>query len=286
MQIIRFKGGLGNQMFQYAFMRMLENKGYKVGASIGYYEEISNIRNFDLIDVFPEIVIDIDKTYDVRFIEKYNAAKQMQKKGIADAMEKVGIIIEDKMYEGCYQADAIRGGENFYVGYWQSYKYFESLQNQISRELLFPENIIDEIKNIIPLGKDSVVVHIRRGDYLNVQEMYGNICTEEYYKGAIKYMREMLGSPRFIYVSDEIDWVEDQEWAIDGIYVKEKMFNGYKYWYDMAIMSLGENCIIANSSFSWWGAWLNRNNGIVIAPRKWNNLLRYEDICPKQWIRM
>ena len=117
--------------------------------------------------------------------------------------------------------------------------------------------------------------------------MYGNICTNEYYLRAIAYMREKIENPTFFFISDDIEWVAKQNLVKDGIYIRADSFKRYEDWYDIAIMSLAGHNIIANSSFSWWGAWLNQNQQkIVIAPKKWNNLSNYTDICPPDWIRI
>ena len=139
------------------------------------------------------------------------------------------------------------------MGYWQSYRYFETIKEKIRYEFSFPEETVSAINSALNLDANSVAVHIRRGDYLQAEDMYGNICTNEYYLRAIAYMREKIENPTFFFISDDIEWVAKQNLVKDGIYIRADSFKRYEDWYDMAIMSLAGHNIIANSSFSWWG---------------------------------
>lgn len=287
MHVVRYKGGLGNQMFQYAFMKSLENKGSKVGASLGFYDDFPMTRRFELDMVFEKIQLDGDFSNDIEFKKRFHMWKLSEGKKTNNEIAEYGIWVEDNIQEGKFQADVYKQQDCVYVGYWQSYKYFESIRDKLLIDLSFKEEAIKEIKNKLYLNDKSIVVHVRRGDYLQANDMYGGICTKDYYLHAIECIKSKIENPTFIFVSDDIEWVEKQRWVQNGIYVKPYLFSKYENWYDMAIISLGGHNIIANSSFSWWGAWLNQNSKkIVIAPKKWNNLRDYRDICPVDWIRI
>ena len=139
-------------------------------------------------------------------------------------------------------------------------------------------------------NKTAVSVHIRRGDYLDNNEVYGGICTEEYYKKAIAVMKEKFADALFFVFSNEPEWVK--EW-LNCTYKGEDRFvviegtdedTGYL---DMFLMSRCKHHIIANSSFSWWGAWLNPDkNKKLIAPAKWFNNQNMRDIYTKEMIRI
>jgi hypothetical protein len=168
------------------------------------------------------------------------------------------------------------------IGYFQSEKYFEDYKREIKN--LFKITQVDAAKEILEpyTGKGKLItsVHIRRGDYLN-NPAYHPTSSFEYYKEAM----ELIGDSIFIFISDDIDWVKAN-------------FIGENYTYstasdeltDLAIMTLCDHNIIANSSFSWWGAYLNPNKGkIVIAPKEWfgpNGHKDTEDVTPDNWLRL
>ena len=137
--------------------------------------------------------------------------------------------------------------------------------------------------------ENAVSVHVRRGDYLteNNKWLYGDICTERYYRIAIEYIQKKVGNCILYFFSNDIEWVKKHYNLENALYIEENMFDSYQDWYDLYLMSICKHNIIANSTFSWWGAWLNQNkNKIVVAPEKWINIFEYEDIYPKEWIQI
>ena len=100
-------------------------------------------------------------------------------------------------------------------------------------------------------------------------------------------MKDKVGNCKFIFFSNDMEWVKRNYNIENAIYVNSTLFDNYQDWYDMYLMSMCKHNIIANSTFSWWGAWLNSNKEkIVIAPNKWVNLCDYKDIYPDDWIKM
>ena len=100
-------------------------------------------------------------------------------------------------------------------------------------------------------------------------------------------MKEKVNNCRFYFFSDDIEEIKEHYKMDNAVYVEKAMFDGYEDWYDMYLMSICKHNIIANSTFSWWGAWLNRHEDkIVIAPEKWINSCDYQDIYPKGWMQM
>ena len=136
-------------------------------------------------------------------------------------------------------------------------------------------------------NSESVAVHIRRGDYLTGDNLdnYGNICTKDYYNSAIDYIRNHVSNPFFYVFSDEIEWVQEN---FDFGNVRLVNWNsGNNSFLDMQLMSLCKHQIIANSTFSWWAAWLNQNpDKLVIMPAKWMNHIENPDIGCEGWIRL
>jgi len=159
-------------------------------------------------------------------------------------------------------------------GYFQSYKYFEDYENDIQELFTLPTSIVRA-------GYDNITsVHVRRGDYVNLKHYHG-ICDLEYYQNAMKE----IGNSHFLFFSDDMDWVKEN-FKGDNI-----SYSNYdEEIIDLALMSICHNNIIANSSFSWWGAYLNKNkNKKVIAPKNWfgpKGPKDTQDLIPPSWIKM
>ncbi len=288
MDIVRFKSGLGNQMFQYAFLRALQEHGRKVKASLGYYTRHPDRRPFVLCEVLPNIELDyVSDEYFDYIDNQWQSVKRKGKKYLST------IDIKDRFFwveesDCVYFPDVFKTTECVFVGYWQTEKYFAFIKDKIQREFVFSEGEkeLAYLANIISQGP-YISVHIRRGDYLPNQEFFGNISETQYYENSIDYIRKNVRDTRWIVFSDDIQWAKANIILPDAIYVEREMFQDYKDWYDMYLMSCCQHNIIANSSFSWWGAWLNRNiDKIIIAPQKWFKAVPAPDICPDEWVRM
>jgi hypothetical protein len=177
-------------------------------------------------------------------------------------------------------------------GYWQSPKYFASIDPMIRKELSLKEPLAGE--NLA--AADSIAsslavsVHVRRGDYASSEatSRYHGTCSVEYYLAAEEQMRRMLGEPTLFVFSDDPDWVARNLRFQSPIVILRH--NGPERDYeDLRLMSLCQHHIIANSTFSWWGAWLCQNpDKIIIAPRNWfrEATQSTRDLIPYNWIRM
>ena len=182
--------------------------------------------------------------------------------------------------------------DNSYLsGYWQSYLYFSDIEEIIINEFQFPK-INDSIAQLLAkqiLQENSISIHIRRGDFLNNDlSNVHSTCPISYYNDAMKYINAKVDNPKYFVFSDDVDWVKTNL-NIDAVFVSGN--KGKTNFMDMQLMSLCKCNIIANSSFSWWGAWLNKNpNKVIIAPRKWynNDFMNNQtvDLIPKSWIRI
>ena len=178
-------------------------------------------------------------------------------------------------------------------GYFQTEKYFKEMESMILDKFKFPENIgttNDQYQKLI-IQDDSVSVHFRRGDYVNdvIAANFHGSCSIEYYKKAFQNITAKVKNPHFFIFSDDISWVEKhiKNWHHKITFVKQNKEE--KSWIDMLLMSRCKHNIIANSSFSWWGAWLNNNTDkIIISPNIWFNdsTIDTSDIVPKSWIRI
>lgn len=292
MDVVRFKGGLGNQMFQYALVEALRSRGRNVGCSLGFYRKHPNEKPFILDKVFR--AVDLQEVADSVFDEidgKWKSIKESpeqleefrNQKNIKDRffyVEEMGFLYDENVFDAQNCA---------YVGYWQTEKYFSECRASIAKTYQFQV----ENKKILEMGdvleERFYSIHIRRKDYLEGTAVYGGICTADYYKSAVEYIRAHDSHAKFIIFSDEeeLDKLAQEIELKDAFFYSKKEIVPYYDWYDMYLMTRCKGNIIANSSFSWWGAWLNeRVDKIVAAPSKWINSCNTPDIWCDGWIRL
>ena len=291
MDIVRFKSGLGNQMFQYAFYQALRSRERCVKANLGYYSKHPEKMRFSLTEVFPQISLEYISDEEFEIIDsEWRRIKENESKldiFLGDYKNRF-FWVEEKGF--CYHPEVFETQNCTFVGYWQSEKYFQGLRDILLKDFYFAygEKKLEDLCNKILLGDQYVSVHIRRGDYLNNPKVWGALSQSNYYINSICFMKEKIGTPQIVFFSDDIQWVKQKYHYENAIYIEESMFDSYQSWYDMRLMSCCSHNIIANSSFGWWGAWLNKNeNKIVIAPAKWTFDGRIQkDICPSDWIRL
>ena len=290
MIIVNLKGGLGNQMFQYALGRKLALKtGQELKLDLTGFDR-NHHRSFGL-DIFSIIKNPATKEE----IKKIKYPYGWCSKGWRWFRFKI-LRVHHTGWEPKTLARTIKkleNGQDVYVdGFWQSYKYFENIRENLlldfallkePLEKRYPD-LIAQIKNT-----DSVGLHLRRGDYAansRVLKEFG-ACSIEYYRRAIEMLAKKINQPNFFVISDDIAWVKDNlKLDHPTVYVSEL---GTKDYEELMMMSQCRHNVIANSTFSWWGAWLNDNPGkIVVAPEPWftNNSIKIDDIIPPTWIRL
>ena len=271
MIIVRVTGGLGNQMFQYAMYKSLEKKGKLVKLdSKSFYETKKEHNGYELERIF-DIKPNKPTKEDLEKFDENNISTLFKIKRKLFGDKK--FVYDTKEY--VFNKDVYKLKNSYLNGYWQSIKYFEGIENDIKKDFRFKNQldnknleILNEIEN-----SNSISIHIRRGDYMSPENynMYGCIATPTYYKKAIKVIEEKVENPTFFVFSNDMDWVKK------NIQINSRVFyidinSGNGSYKDMQLMSNCKHNIIANSSFSWWGAWLNENkHKIVIAPKKWIN---------------
>lgn len=293
-KIVRFNGGLGNQMFQYAFACALADKfNVEILFDFAFFNEIKLNDNFTTrvfeLDVFDvcckaasKEVLDKIKHPDFESKFKRSLAKMFpQKYGVNYIREKKSYIFDKKLLTS---PDYI-----CYDGYFQNEKYFKHLRESLLEK--FTLKVPLDERNQIVLNKiletNSVSIHIRRGDYVNLESTHKihGVCSLEYYKKAIEDIAKKIKNPHFFLFSDDIGWVIKNLKLEYPFTVVD--FNQGKGWFDLNLMKHCKHNITANSSFSWWGAWLNENpEKIVIAPKKWTLQNQNFDIVPREWIKL
>ena len=164
--------------------------------------------------------------------------------------------------------------DKYYDGYWQNCEFFNHFKNIIMRELTFKPELTEKNKEILGmiLEDGTVGIHVRRGDYLN-NWRYKGLCGMDYYTKAINFIQEKVAHPKYFLFSDDIEYLEQNIVPLlnNAEYTVVNWNRGADSYMDMQLMSCCQNLIIANSSFSWWAAYLNQRNPIVVAPEKWSN---------------
>jgi hypothetical protein len=174
-------------------------------------------------------------------------------------------------------------------GYWQTENYLIDIKDTILNDFQLKLPLRNELKEIALKISDSnsVSIHIRRGDYAQDKKTnaHHGTCSLEYYQEAIKLITEKIQNPIFYIFSDDIEWVKEN---LKINYPKYHV-EGNKGFEDMELMKNCKHNIIANSSFSWWAAWLNTNKEkIIIAPKNWLNNPKFDtsDVVPNSWIKI
>lgn len=291
MIISQIIGGLGNQMFQFAAGRALSIKhGVPLYLDISGFKGYNLHQGFELDKIFscPLFVIDKDST---REYLGWQYSSMSRKLLFRLGLRKV--FFNRLVYEPYFHywpGFNDLSSPSYLIGYWQSERYFSEITDIIREDFDFREpisgynlNVVEKIRSV-----NAVSLHIRRGDYaINpVTKSVHGLCTPEYYDSAISYIVKHVNKPHFFVFSDDIEWCKHNLKTPEAVtYVQHNV--GSKSYNDMRLMSLCKHNIIANSSFSWWGAWLNsRVDKIVIAPRRWFNMGHHDirDLYCPGWV--
>tara|TARA_R100000353_G_scaffold103219_1_gene74590 strand:- start:868 stop:1692 length:825 start_codon:yes stop_codon:yes gene_type:complete len=259
-------GRLCNQMFQYAALRGLSDRN---GAEIciPYYQDpvddgIGNMLRTELFDSF-----------------NLKVKTGLLNNGHAPVVYERFFHFDQELFDHCPDHVSLQG-------YFQTERYFKHIEHQIRDEFKFVDDILEPCKGMVSRVNDPIALHIRRGDYLINKENHFNLPIE-YYEAALKYFDK---DRNVIIFSDDSKWCLEQSlFSDDRFIISESEDNRV----DLCLMSLCNDFIIANSTYSWWGAWLSSNkNKKVIAPTQWFGKTGYtkdhntKDLIPDSWIKI
>lgn len=285
MNVILLFNGLGNQMSQYAFYLAKSQKELTV-IPMYYYNEGLSHNGYELDRIFS---IRTNNSFLHHWLKSF-FIKYLQKGKVFNFSQKfVRIIEEPKDYEFNEDLFSKRSlGINFYWGGWHSEKYFKNIEPKIREVFTFNPNILStncrEWSQSIAELDNSCSLHIRRGDYLS-HPYFNNIATIEYYNKAIETITTLKGAQEFFVFSNDIEWCKSQFGEGNFHYIDCN--SGEDSWQDMYLMSICKNHINANSTFSWWGAWLCRyKDSVTIVPKQFTTLCETPDIYPDSWIKI
>lgn len=278
--IIRLFGGLGNQLFQYFFSNHLSSKNdVDIFMDISYFtssrKKHERLRLDDLnlpwTDANNSRLI-FHKSYTNKFLKRLPLPRNFK------------IYRENANLE--WMLIPIIEHNTYYDGYWQSYRYLNEVQNI---DLLNLSSVLDsKIPYELSLypWKNAVSIHVRRGDYLISNNH--SVLGIDYYINAIELIESNVICPNFFIFSDDIEWAKINLNLKNNssIFISTKGSDG-----DIVDLAIMKNCthhIIANSTYSWWGAWLSWRilKGIVVAPKEWPSRDDSSDICPAEWRRI
>lgn len=293
MIIVKLAGGMGNQMFEYAFGRALSLK-YNIPLKI----DLSFLKRRDMGAGF------VYRDYDLDLFN-VNADFEIKPEDIQNLI-RIGephfhyseLLVKriDEIFTG---KDLNLPPESFNIernilidGYWQSPKYFLDSEERIRKDMTFRnpiENSEDE-KVIAMLGdiknSNSVMVNIRRTDYLNTN--FHGVLGNDFIDGGTKIIESKVEDPKYFVFSDDVEWCENNI-KLDNVVFVDHYYKGDRFSYYLQLMINCKHFIVPNSTFAWWAAWLNESSDkIVIAPKNWftDPNINTNDIIPENWIRI
>lgn len=293
MIIANISSGLGNQLFQFASAKALALRNYDIlKLDITYFHEFKD-RNFELYNF--NITDEIATLNDINSLKgeyNYDIIKSIKHK-----FSNIGIDfynqyhVKEKPFFSYEKKVISLKGDIYLEGYWQNEKYFKDFANQIRLYLtlnILMDKYYEDIYKLIK-SVDSISIHIRRGDYLH-NKIFSN-CSLKYYLDAFSYISARISCPVFFVFSDDIEWAKEYLPSKYNMHFINNLNNEIPS-IEIFLMSQCKHNIIANSSFSWWGAWLNSNlNKIIICPHKWLseftlNRIKTKNSFTLDWIKL
>ncbi|MGJ0363448.1 alpha-1,2-fucosyltransferase [Aliarcobacter cryaerophilus] len=290
MIITKITGGLGNQMFQYAVAKAIAKKRQDEFKLDKYFYPKQTLRKYELNQFnLEEKIATNDEVIKLAGNENF-WFKVKRKIGLNPKRPKS--YFEEKEIAKFHE-EVFEYQDNIYLdGYWQNEEYFKDIRDEILKDFTLRSDISNEAKKYLEYIKNlqSVSLHVRRGDYVqnsHTNSVHGT-CNLKYYQKAIKKIEQNIENPIFYIFSDDIVWCKENFEFLENKVFVDDTENAFD---DLELMKNCKHNIIANSSFSWWGAWLNQNeNKIVIAPKRWfaDDKLESQskDIICESWVRI
>lgn len=280
MNIVKISGGLGSQMFQYAFFSALnentDSKGVDMTDNLlkaTFGINAKSISHKERVDM-----VDISNSFWAKF--RRNTLKMPRATS--------GTLYKESSFS--YDKNVFKRTDCYYDGCWKSWKYFDGIESEIRKLFTFnlPLSSMNHACVEAMRQCESVSIHIRRGNNVKKNRIkeIGSVCSSDYYNWAIAHIKEQLGdNVHYFIFSDDIAWARANLPLKNASYIDWN--KGKESYNDMRLMAACKHNIIANSSFSWWGAYLNTNpDKIVLAPAKWYRTIPVPDIIPQGWVQL
>lgn len=288
-------GGLGNQLFQYATARAVAMRcNAALRLDLSWFDEVlatPNVtpRKYALAPFFLPVHLAHAKPMDRRRFDRLSFF-------FARVGRRLGFGAKDNRFA----EESFRFDERvlqlqapaWLIGYWQSPRYFSDVASQIRQEIGTQRELTDACVALLKKirATDSICIHIRRGDYVTNKDAssFHGLCSLDYYKNGVSHVKRGLDSPHGFVFSDDPAWArENLELGIDFTVVEANSVE--EPHLDLWLMSACQHFVIANSSLSWWGAWLAIGSSKrVVAPKRWftNSDIDTRDLIPDDWIRL
>lgn len=292
MKIVKLKGGLGNQMFQYAYAKLLEKiTGEDVRLDYSAFQTLEN----DIIRAprLKKFQISIPEAQD----DELKRICMFKHQGNSLSYQYKMWVLFDELLNKKYFREHTRAyispetltKYSYFDGYWQSYRYVDLVMDDVVKREFIPNyEMSEETKATqkVMQSQNSVFVGVRKGDYALEKAHWGNFGTE-YYQKAMKYIADCIDTPVFYIFSNDIEWCKKNiDWGSFHVIYREpgQQTNDFE---ELMLMAACKHSVIINSTYHWWGARLSDNKDkIVIAPGKWFFDNKPIDIIPPNWIRI
>lgn len=280
---VKLMGGLGNQMFQYALGRSISDKNNsKLVLDLSFYNDQSDVetpRQYELdsfvlnTPIIKKQILDKKPRINLAFRNNYFPFKYVE----------AGFPFNKEVFN---QPDG-----TLYQGYWQTEKYFSGIRKKLLKDFELKERLSDADQSVLDdiKSSNSISLHVRRGDYVKSKETnkFHGLKGLDYYRDALKYINSKVRESKVFVFSDDIEWCKKNLTKLhQNLYFVDGERKGC---IDMFLMQNCDNNIIANSSFSWWAAWLNDNpKKIIVAPKIWFNdsSVDTSDVVPSSWLKL
>jgi len=294
MIITKLIGGLGNQMFQYAAgMSIAKRSGMELRLDVSSLRKYTRHQGYELADIFSgefKIASRIDLFRVLRLQAREATNSSVSINDLAKASSR-GRWLKQPTHNYWPAIEEINHS-CYLSGYWQSYKYFTNVEEELRSDFIFRRQLDQENASLASriVQQESVCLHVRRGDYvanMAANEFHG-LCGWDYYEKAIELILEARPHSKFFAFSDEPEVLKRHFWKTAKPEIVDINFGANSYM-DMRLMALCKHHIIANSTFSWWAAWLAKSTGqMVIAPKDWFAASEVEmvDIYCPAWIKI
>lgn len=286
MIISKITGGLGNQMFQYAIAKSIAKKrNDEFKLDISFYPK-QTLRKYELNQFnIEENIANNDEI--TRLAGNENTWFKVKRKlGFNPKRPKSYFSEKETTF---FDGEVYSYEDNIYLdGYWQNEEYFKDIRDEILKDFTLKGDIAKEAKRYLSdiQNSQSVSLHVRRGDYVqnaHTNSVHGT-CDLEYYQKAIKHIEQNVENPNFYIFSDDIAWCKENfEFLENKVFVDDTK----SAFDDLELMKNCKHNIIANSTFSWWGAWLNESeNKIVVAPKVWWASREDKNLALEEWFKI
>lgn len=301
MLVVKLMGGFGNQMFQYAFGKLLEKfSGEKVLFDISYFDdmkkdEVENtgytscglpLREFE-INIFKNVSVEIAKPEQIK-----EARNRKMPKFAYDFLKMLHLTKWTKLPRErsafSYEKDFLKIKEGYFEGYFQNENYYNPIINELRKIFTLPDirendtynkHIAEKIKS----AENPVFIHLRRDEYVKL----GFGISDDYYRKAVKYIKEKVENPTFfVFCAEDPEYVQNEfDIGVDFELIGVENKTRETFFENMRHMKACKHAIVANSSYSWWAAYLMENDDkIVVAPSPWLN--NNDDIICKNWVKI